>query len=76
MKWIADIVRPKPLHFEIEPEELPDIATGAVTVEYKLYVYENGVDTHDYLQETLEIAMDQAFEDFGVPKNAWRQVNE
>jgi hypothetical protein len=28
----------------------------------------------DYLQDTLEIAMEQARDDFGVPLEAWKRV--
>jgi hypothetical protein len=41
---------------------------------YYLYIYINGVDTYDYLQDTYDIAVDQAFEQFGVPKDAWQKV--
>lgn len=43
---------------------------------YYLYVYINGVDCYDYLQDTLEIAIDQALEQFGIPKDAWKKVEE
>ena len=55
MKWEAKITHPKPLNFVIEHDELAG---------YYLYVYENGIDTHDHLQDTLEFAMEQAMEDF------------
>ena len=31
---------------------------------------------YDYLQDTLAITIDQAFEQFGVPKDAWRQIDQ
>ena len=45
--------------FMIE-QDLPEVG-------WYLYVYEDGRNTYDYLQDTLEIAMSQAEEDFGVP---------
>lgn len=43
---------------------------------FYLHVYENGIDKYDHLQDTLEIAKKQAFEDFGVPYDAWKQVED
>ena len=37
-----------------------------------LYIYEGKDCTHDYLQDTFEMAIGQAEDDFGVPKEAWR----
>ncbi len=44
-------------------------------VGYYLYIYINGIDTYDYLQDSFEIAVDQALEQFGVPKDAWRKAD-
>ncbi len=33
-----------------------------------------GVDLYDYVQDELEIAIDFSLKKFGVPKDAWRQV--
>ena len=42
---------------------------------YYLYVYDaNGNNTHDYDQDTLDIAKEQAWEDFGVPLDSWVEV--
>ncbi|MFA4994225.1 MAG: hypothetical protein WC521_02850 [Bdellovibrionales bacterium] len=55
------------MHFEIQH----DSRAG-----YYLYVWENGKGLYDYLQDTFAIAVDQAFEEFGVPKNSWKQIPE
>ncbi len=67
MKWTSRIKRPKPMNFIIEHDK---------NVGFYLYVYDDatGKNTHDYLQDTLEIAKEQAFEDFGVHLDSWKQV--
>ena len=35
---------------------------------------ESGTSTHDHLQDTLEIAMDQAEEDYGLARTGWKPV--
>lgn len=47
-------------------EDLPGVG-------YYLYRYENGKDTHDYLQDTIEICKKQAFEEWGVPMDCWEE---
>lgn len=37
-----------------------------------LYVYDNGRCVHDELQNDVETCKDIAFEDFEVPKDAWK----
>ncbi len=75
MKWVADTPEPGKLHFEIEPEEYTSLPGNQKHTEYKLYVYENGKNTHDYLQEQLQWAKEYARERFGVPLDAWRQID-
>lgn len=41
------------------------------TAGYYLYIFDGQRCTHDYLQDTLEIAKKFALEEFGVPDNAW-----
>lgn len=36
-----------------------------------LYVYENGRCIYDYLQGSIEMCREFAFEKFNVPKNIW-----
>lgn len=42
-------------------------------VGFYLYVFEGDKCIHDYLQDTLDLAMECAWEDFGVPKSAWKK---
>ncbi len=52
--------------FEIV-EDLPEIG-------FYVYIYnENGENTHDYLQDTLEMAKEFAYEDFAVPLDSWHE---
>ena len=51
MKWVANSELLKPRHCEIEH----DSAVG-----FYLYVFENGKCIRDYLQDTLEVAMECA----------------
>jgi hypothetical protein len=44
-------------------------------VGFYLYVYENNHCTRDYLQDTLEIAINFAMANFQVPKDSWKQVD-
>ena len=46
------------------------------SVGWYLYVYENGKNIHDFLQDTKEIAMSQAQNDFGVPLNNWVEYKD
>jgi hypothetical protein len=43
-------------------------------VGFYLYVYEDGRCVRDHLQDTLQLAVDSAFEDYQVPKEAWQRV--
>ena len=65
MKWKATPEYLRPKHFEIERDPF---------VGFYLYVFEDDKCTHDYLQDTLEIAIDCAWEDYGVSKDAWKKV--
>jgi hypothetical protein len=67
MKWKATSQVFKPRYYEIKHDP---------SVGFYLYVFENGKCIHDYLQDTLDLAMECALEDFGVPKNAWQKVEE
>ena len=40
-------------------------------VGWYLYVYQGGQCTRDYLQDTLEAALDEALQLFGVPQSGW-----
>tara|TARA_Y100001935_G_scaffold239088_1_gene226265 strand:+ start:1484 stop:1693 length:210 start_codon:yes stop_codon:yes gene_type:complete len=52
--------------FVIE-EDKPEIG-------WYLYVYQNGVCTHDYLQDSLAIAKKQAQDQFSVPLEEWKEI--
>ena len=55
--------------FEIV-EDNPDVG-------FYLYVYDtNCKNTHDHLQDTLEITKEFAFEEFGVPLNSWTTAKD
>ena len=45
-------------------------------VGFYLYVFENDKCIHDHLQDTLEMAIESAWENYGVPKSAWQKVEE
>jgi hypothetical protein len=57
----------KPRHFEIE---------DARPAGFYIYVFEGDRCVRDDLQDTLEIAIESAFEDYGVPKDAWKKVED
>jgi hypothetical protein len=67
MKWRADSDSLKPRHYEIKHDPL---------VGYYLYVFEAEKCVRDHLQDTLAVAMESAFEDYDVPKSAWRKQEE
>ncbi len=52
--------------FVIE-EDKPEIG-------WYLYVYQNGVCTHDFLQDSMAIAKEQAKEQFSVPLDKWKEI--
>ncbi len=47
------------------------------TVGFYLFIFdpECGKCTHDHLQDTLEIALEQAEEDFSLAKDKWRRIS-
>lgn len=67
MKWIAQPDSLKPRRFEIKHDPL----AGCY-----LYVFENEKCIRDHLQDTLEFAIESAFDDYDVPKDAWKKVEE
>lgn len=66
MKWRANYGSLKSRHYEIKQDPY---------VGFYLYVFEDNKCIRDYLQDTLDIAMECAFEDYGVPKNAWEKIS-
>ena len=67
MKWIADAYSLRPRRYEIKHDPFAG---------FYLFVYENDQCVHDHLQDTLEIAMECALEDYGVSKDLWRKIEE
>lgn len=67
MKWKAKADSIKTRHYDIKRN--PNFG-------FYFYVFENDKCIHDYLQDTLELAMECALEDFGVPKEAWEKVEK
>lgn len=65
MKWKADSKNFKSKHYEIKHDP---------SVGFYLYVFDGDRCIDDYLQDTLELAMEYARDDFGVPKEAWEKV--
>lgn len=74
MKWIAEIKDPSSRRFVIENVTLCNETEDRDIPGFYLYIYENNICTHDYLQDTLEIAMDVALEDYNVPKDSWEII--
>jgi hypothetical protein len=67
MKWCANPKTLEPRSFEIKHDPL---------VGFYLYVFEGGKCIRDHLQDTFENAVATAMEDYDVPKDAWRKVEE
>jgi hypothetical protein len=49
-----------------------EIKYGGEGVGFYLFVFSGDQCTNDYLQETLELTKQFAFEEFGVPPEAWQ----
>jgi hypothetical protein len=74
MKLIAEISGPPPRHFEIISLEMRD---GDHTLEWfsvRAYDGENRVD--EFMQHTLSYAQERAEAKYGVPRSAWRKIEE
>lgn len=67
MKWIADAPSFKSKRYEVRYDS---------SVGFYLFVYENDKCVPDHLQDTLEIAMECALEDYGVSKSLWQKIEE
>ena len=67
MKWKAKFDSIKTRYYEIKHD--PNVG-------FYLYVFENEKCINDYLQDTLELAIECAWEDFGVPKESWEKVEK
>lgn len=51
------------------------IIFGGESIGYYLYVYEGNRCTHDYLQDSLAAAQEEALQLFGVPRDGWTEVD-
>lgn len=67
MKWHANYESLKPRCYEIKHDPF---------VGFYLYIFEGDKCICDHLQDTLELAMECAWEDFGVPKGSWEKVEK
>ncbi len=47
-------------------------------VGYYLFVYpeKSGISIADHLQDTLEITLEQAETEYGVPRSAWKEISQ
>ncbi len=64
MKWVASSESSSLKHYEIKHDP---------SVGFYLYVFECEKCIRDYLQDSLEIAMDYALKNFGLPKDSWEK---
>jgi hypothetical protein len=67
MKWISEPRHLTSRHFEIKHDPFAG---------FYLYVFENGKCVRDHLQDSLEIAIESALEDYGVPEDTWKKIEE
>lgn len=67
MKWIVS-------------EETNEIKSGLIEwdqdVGYYLYVVKKDGSNFDYLQDDFETAINQAQNQFGIPQNGWKKVED
>ena len=71
MNWTTDFTDANANGFKIKPMNFTNKATGETWSEYVLWVYKDGKDTHDYLQDSLDKAKEFALSQFGVPLDSW-----
>ena len=57
-----------------DPNKYTYIIKKDDAVGYYLYVYSAGKCIKDHLQDTLKFAIEQAWEDYGVPEDSWVQA--
>ncbi|MCE5318104.1 MAG: hypothetical protein LLG04_12195 [Parachlamydia sp.] len=67
MKWRANSESNKCRYYEIKCDPF---------VGFYVYVFDGDKCINDYLQDTLEMAIQCAWSDYGVPKKAWKKVEE
>jgi len=64
MKWHANSKALDLRYYEIKHDP---------SVGFYLYVFEGKKCIRDYLQDTLELAMECALKNFGIPKDVWEK---
>ena len=67
MKWSAKLESFKPRYFEIRYDPFAG---------FYLFVFEDNKCIYDHLQDTLEIAIECAWEEYGVSKNKWKKIED
>ncbi len=65
MRWCAVYESPRSMRYEIKHDP---------SVGFYLYEFDSDRCIRDQLQDTFEIAVEVALEDYGVPKNAWKKI--
>ena len=75
MKLEAKIATPKPLHGVIETDDFFYTSGEFAKTVYRVYVFDDGYDLCDGMQDTLQFAKEQA-EEHGIPLDAWQPANE
>ena len=66
-KWVSESDGEPNKRFVIEEED---------EVGFYLYVFTGDKCANDYLQDTFDLAVEQAEEDFGVSREAWELVSQ
>ena len=61
---------------QLGPKAKTFVIKGDVAAGFYIFVFQDGVCVQDYLQDTLEQAIEMAHDDFGVSKDAWVEEQE
>jgi len=64
-KWVSEFTGDSKRKFVIEEDD---------NVGFYLYIFEGDKCKEDYLQDSFDLAIEQAEEDFGVDPRSWRQI--
>ncbi len=75
MKWITNYNHPEGLRFEIEQQVLRSTEDNREVDGFYFFVIdEKPAKSADYLQDTLELALEQANDEYGIPFDSWEMV--
>lgn len=66
MQFISEPKNLEPKYFVIKQD---------VNIGFYLFVFIGKDCIEDYLQDSFELAVEQAYEDYGVPKDSWKITN-